>query len=112
MSEGAYFGASRTGVVVGSAQPAGEGKTGGQGVLHLLGHAEQHRRAEDASGAMGVSRARPDGSCQAARARVPLRRWVLLVDLPGRDDILLSAALVLEDALIVKTLMHRWELMP
>ena len=37
--------------------------------------------------------------------------WAWL-NVPGRDDNLLCAVLILEDALIVKTLMHRWELMP
>jgi hypothetical protein len=39
------------------------------------------------------------------------RLWVWL-DVPGRDDNLLCTALVLEDAVIVKTVMHYWELMP
>jgi Domain of unknown function (DUF4258) len=39
------------------------------------------------------------------------RLWVWL-DIPGRDDNLLCTALVLEDAVIVKTVMHHWELMP
>ena len=37
--------------------------------------------------------------------------WTWL-DLPGRGDNLVCAVLVLEDAVIVKTLMHHWELMP
>lgn len=37
--------------------------------------------------------------------------WVWL-QVPGRDDNLLCAVLVLEDVLIVKTVLHRWELMP
>lgn len=37
--------------------------------------------------------------------------WAWL-DVPGRDDNLLCAALVLEDMVVVKTVMHRWELMP
>ena len=40
-----------------------------------------------------------------------IRLWVWL-DVPGRDDNLLCAVLVLEGAVIVKTVMHRWELMP
>ena len=40
-----------------------------------------------------------------------VRLWVWL-DVPGRDDNLLCAVLVLEDAVIVKTVMHHWELMP
>lgn len=40
-----------------------------------------------------------------------LRLWVWL-DVPGRDDNLLCAVLVLESAVIVKTVMHHWELMP
>ena len=40
-----------------------------------------------------------------------VRLWVWL-DVPGRDDNLLCAVLVLEDAVIVKTVMHYWELMP
>ncbi len=39
------------------------------------------------------------------------RLWVWL-DVPGRSDNLVCAVLVLEDAVIVKTVMHRWELMP
>ena len=35
------------GIVGRGAQAAGEGHTGGQGVLHFFGHAEQHGRAED-----------------------------------------------------------------
>lgn len=37
--------------------------------------------------------------------------WVWL-EVAGRDDNLLCAVLVLEDAVVVKTVMHRWELMP
>ena len=37
--------------------------------------------------------------------------WVWL-DVPGRDDNLLCAVLVLEDGVIVKTVMHHCELMP
>ena len=37
--------------------------------------------------------------------------WAWL-DLPDRADNLVCAVLVLEDAVIVKTLMHHWELMP
>ena len=40
-----------------------------------------------------------------------VRLWVWL-DVPGRDDNLLCAVLVLEEAVIVKTVMHHWELMP
>jgi len=40
-----------------------------------------------------------------------MRLWVWL-DVPGRDDNLLCAVLALEQAVIVKTVMHRWELMP
>lgn len=39
------------------------------------------------------------------------RLWVWL-NVSDRDDNLLCAVLVLEDALIVKTVMHHWELMP
>lgn len=41
-----------------------------------------------------------------------IRLWVWL-DVHGRDDNLLCAVLVLvlEEAVIVKTVMHRWELM-
>jgi len=39
------------------------------------------------------------------------RLWAWL-DAPGRDDNLICAALVLDEAVIVKTVMHRWELMP
>ena len=34
------------------------------------------------------------------------------MDVPGRNDNLVCAVLVLEDAVIVKTIMHHWELMP
>ena len=37
--------------------------------------------------------------------------WTWL-DLPDRVDNLVCAVLVLEDAVIVKTLLHHWELMP
>ncbi len=36
--------------------------------------------------------------------------WAWL-NVPGRDDNLLCAVLVLDDAVVVKTVMHRWELM-
>ena len=38
------------------------------------------------------------------------RLWAWL-NVAGRDDNLLCLALVLENAVIVKTVMHRWELM-
>ena len=34
------------------------------------------------------------------------------MDVPDRDDNLVFAVLVLENAVIVKTLMHHWELLP
>lgn len=37
--------------------------------------------------------------------------WAWL-DVPGRDDGLLCAVLILEETCVVKTVMHRWELMP
>ena len=37
--------------------------------------------------------------------------WAWL-DVPGRSDNLVCAVLVLEDAVIVKTVMHHWELLP
>lgn len=37
--------------------------------------------------------------------------WAWL-EVPARADNLLCAAVVLDDALIVKTVMHHWELMP
>ena len=40
-----------------------------------------------------------------------MRLWAWL-DVLGRSDNLLCAVLVLEDAVIVKTVMHHWELMP
>ena len=40
-----------------------------------------------------------------------VRLWVWS-DVPGRDDNLLCAVLVLENAVIFKTVMHHWELMP
>ena len=45
------------------------------------------------------------------RYRDDVHLWAWL-DVPGRDDNLVCAVLVLEDAVIVKTVMHRWELMP
>ena len=39
------------------------------------------------------------------------RLWVWL-RVPQRNDNLLCAVLVMEDAVIVKTVMHHWELMP
>lgn len=40
-----------------------------------------------------------------------VRLWAWL-EVPGRDDNLLCAALVLENAVVVKTVLHHWELMP
>lgn len=40
-----------------------------------------------------------------------VRLWAWL-DVPGRHDNLLCAALVLEEAVIVKTVMHHWEVTP
>lgn len=37
--------------------------------------------------------------------------WVWL-NVPDRDDNLLCAVLVPEDSLVVKTVLHRWELLP
>jgi hypothetical protein len=37
--------------------------------------------------------------------------WAWL-DVAGRDDNLMCAVLVLEDAVVVKTVLHHWELMP
>lgn len=37
--------------------------------------------------------------------------WAWL-EVPGRDDNLLCAVLVLEEAVVVKTVMHHWELLP
>lgn len=34
------------------------------------------------------------------------------MDVPGRNDNLVCAVLVLESAVIVKTVMHHWELLP
>ena len=39
------------------------------------------------------------------------RLWAWL-DVAGRDDNLICVALVLEEAVVVKTVMHRWELLP
>jgi Domain of unknown function (DUF4258) len=33
-------------------------------------------------------------------------------EVPGRDDNLVCAVLVLENVVVVKTVMHRWELQP
>ena len=40
-----------------------------------------------------------------------IRLWAWLA-VPQRDDNLLCAVLVLEEAVIVKTVMHHWELLP
>lgn len=40
----------------------------------------------------------------------PVRLWAWL-ELPDRQDNLLCLALVLEDAVVVKTVMHHWEVM-
>lgn len=40
----------------------------------------------------------------------PIRLWAWL-EVPERDDNLLCLALVLEDAIVVKTVMHHWEVM-
>jgi len=40
----------------------------------------------------------------------PIRLWAWL-EVPGRDDNLLCLALVLEEAVVVKTVMHHWEVM-
>ena len=37
--------------------------------------------------------------------------WAWL-DVTGREDNLVCAVLVLEDAVVIKTVLHRWELMP
>jgi translation elongation factor EF-Tu-like GTPase len=39
------------------------------------------------------------------------RLWAWL-EVPGRHDNLLCAALVLEQAVVVKTVMHHWEITP
>ena len=40
-----------------------------------------------------------------------MRLWVWL-DVPGRHDNLLCAVLALEQAVVVETVMHYWELLP
>ena len=45
------------------------------------------------------------------RYRDATHLWTWL-DLPDRTDNLVCAVLVLEDAVIAKTLLHHWELMP
>ena len=40
----------------------------------------------------------------------PIRLWAWL-EVPERDDNLLCLALVLEDVIVVKTVMHHWEVM-
>ena len=40
----------------------------------------------------------------------PTHLWAWL-DVAGREDNLVCAVLVLEDAVVVKTVMHHWELM-
>ncbi len=47
----------------------------------------------------------------AVRYSDPNRLWVSL-HVPQRDDNLLCAVLILEDAVVVKTVMHHWELTP
>jgi Domain of unknown function (DUF4258) len=45
------------------------------------------------------------------RYRDAAHLWIWL-EVAGRLDNVLCAAVVLDDALVVKTVMHRWELMP
>ena len=45
------------------------------------------------------------------RQRYATHLWVWL-DVEGRADNLLCVVLVLEQAVVVKTVMHHWELMP
>lgn len=47
----------------------------------------------------------------SVRYRDESHLWVWL-EVPGRDDNLMCAVLVLETAVVVKTVMHHWELMP
>lgn len=47
----------------------------------------------------------------AIRYKDATHLWAWL-DVPGRNDNLMCAVLVLDDALIVKTVMHHWELLP
>ncbi len=47
----------------------------------------------------------------ATRYSDPTHFWAWL-DVPGRTDNLVCAVLVLESAVIVKTVMHHWELLP
>jgi len=42
------------------------------------------------------------------RCSDPARLWTWL-EVPGRDDNLLCLALVLEEAVVVKSVMHHWE---
>ena len=39
-----------------------------------------------------------------------VRAWIYKT-LPGRDDNLVCAVVVLEDVLVVKTVMHRWQVL-
>lgn len=43
---------------------------------------------------------------------VIVTRHAAWLSVPGRDDNMVCAVLVLEEAVIVKTVMHHWELMP
>ena len=70
-------------------------------------HAAQ-RMADRAVDAALLLRVIDDGGIRYKDA-VHLWAWL---DVPGRADNLVCAVLVLEDAVIVKTVMHHWELMP
>lgn len=70
-------------------------------------HAEQRMAERDVSAA-SLLRIIDEG---VTRYSDEAHLWAWL-DVPGRTDNLVCAVLVLEAAVIVKTVMHRWELMP
>lgn len=69
-------------------------------------HARQRMVDRDVTDAL-LLRVIEEGTTRYRDAR---RLWVWIDD-PDRDDNLLCAVLVLEDKLIVKTVLHRWELL-
>ena len=70
-------------------------------------HAEQRMKQRDVSAEL-LLRIIDEG---ATRYSDEAHLWAWL-DVPSRTDNLVCAVLVLEAAVIVKTVMHRWELMP
>lgn len=73
----------------------------------VTSHAAQRMREREVDEAL-LLRLLDEGG---VRYRDATHLWAWL-DVPERSDNLLCAAVVLEDAVIVKTLMHHWELLP